>query len=155
MSESSGVKVATIPAIIASLVLHAAVLGLLYLSGSDLKNPKESDAEKKESIQEANTPIEEKTAENNLPESKKDGAHNASPHNASPKEAKVPEVSRPSADDGWETLDYIVKSGDNLTVLARKSGMTNAEFAEMNDTTVKKLSVLRIGQRLIIRRKKQ
>lgn len=137
MSESSGVKVATIPAIIASLVLHAAVLGLLYLSGSNPKNPVESD-------------IEEKTVENNLPESKNDGAHNASP-----KEAKVPEVSRPSADDGWETLDYTVKSGDNLTVLARKSGMTNAEFAEMNDTTVKKLSVLRIGQRLIIRRKKQ
>ena len=137
MSESSGVKVATIPAIIASLVLHAAVLGLLYLSGSNPKNPVESD-------------IEEKTAENNLPESKKDGAHDASPE-----EAKVPEVSRPSADDGWETLDYTVKSGDNLTVLARKSGMTNAEFAEMNDTTVKKLSVLRIGQRLIIRRKKQ
>lgn len=150
MSESSGVKVATIPAVIASLVLHAAVLGLLYLSGSDPKNPKESDAEKKESIQEVNTPIEEKAAANNLPENKKDRAHNASPA-----EAKVPEVSRPSADDGWETLDYTVKSGDNLTVLARKSGMTNAEFAEMNDTTVKKLSVLRIGQRLIIRRKKQ
>lgn len=150
MSESSGVKVATIPAVIASLVLHAAVLGLLYLSGSDPKNPKESDAEKKESIQEVNTPIEEKATANNLPESKKDRAHNASPV-----EAKVPEVSRPSADDCWETLDYTVKSGDNLTVLARKSGMTNAEFAEMNDTTVKKLSVLRIGQRLIIRRKKQ
>lgn len=137
MSESSGVKVATIPAVIASLVLHAAVLGLLYLSGSEPKNPVESG-------------IEEKAAANNLPESKKDRAHNASPA-----EAKVPEVSRPSADDGWETLDYTVKSGDNLTVLARKSGMTNAEFAEMNDTTVKKLSVLRIGQRLIIRRKKQ
>lgn len=139
MSESSGVKVATIPAVIASLVLHAAVLGLLYLSGSEPKNPVESD-------------IEEKAAANNLPESKKekDRAHNAS-HEAT----KVPEVSRLSADDGWETLDYTVKSGDNLTVLARKSGMTNAEFAEMNDTTVKKLSVLRIGQRLIIRRKKQ
>ena len=139
MSESSGVKVATIPAVIASLVLHAAVLGLLYLSGSDSQNPKESD-------------IEEKAAANNLPESKKEKDR---AHNASPAETKVPEVSRPSADDGWETLDYTVKSGDNLTVLARKSGMTNAEFAEMNDTTVKKLSVLRIGQRLIIRRKKQ
>jgi LysM repeat protein len=152
MSESSGVKVATIPAVIASLVLHAAVLGLLYLSGSDPKNPKESDAEKKESVQEVNAPIEEKAAANNLPESKKEKDR---VHNASPAEAKVPEVSRPSADDGWETLDYTVKSGDNLTVLARKSGMTNAEFAEMNDTTAKKLSVLRIGQRLIIRRKKQ
>jgi LysM repeat protein len=99
-----------------------------------------------------NAPIEEKAAANNLPESKKEKDR---AHNASPAEAKVPEVSRPSADDGWETLDYTVKSGDNLTVLARKSGMTNAEFAEMNDTTVKKLSVLRIGQRLIIRRKKQ
>ena len=72
MSESSGVKVATIPAVIASLVLHAAVLGLLYLSGSDSQNPVESDAEKKESIQEVNTPIEEKAAANNLPESKKE-----------------------------------------------------------------------------------
>ena len=42
------------------------------------------------------------------------------------------------------TTTYKVKSGDSLTNLARKYGMSNKELAEMND--ISPLADLRIGQ---------
>lgn len=52
-----------------------------------------------------------------------------------------------------ETEDYVVKSGDNLSRIARDCGSTVDELADLNGTTVKKLANLRIGQVIKIRKK--
>ena len=44
------------------------------------------------------------------------------------------------------TVSYTVKSGDNLSRLAKSCGATFSELAELNGTTVEKLANLRIGQ---------
>lgn len=41
---------------------------------------------------------------------------------------------------------YTVRSGDNLTHLARNCGLTTAELAALNGTDVKKLANLKVGQ---------
>lgn len=43
---------------------------------------------------------------------------------------------------------YVVRPGDNLTRIAEKDKSTFEELAKLNDTTVKKLSRLRVGQKI-------
>ena len=50
-----------------------------------------------------------------------------------------------------ENVFYTVKSGDNLTVIARKHGMSLRELRDLNNLTS---DVLRIGQRLTVRKLK-
>lgn len=50
-----------------------------------------------------------------------------------------------------ENVFYTVKSGDNLTVIARKHGMTISELRELNNLSS---DMLRIGQRLTVRKLK-
>ena len=46
--------------------------------------------------------------------------------------------------------EYEVKSGDTLSAIARRIGCTVAELAEANKSNVRKLSRLRVGQRLLL-----
>ena len=50
--------------------------------------------------------------------------------------------------DAVKTVVYTVKRGDTLTAIARDCGLTGPELAELNGKSVKKLSNLKIGQRL-------
>ena len=43
---------------------------------------------------------------------------------------------------------YVVKAGDNLSKIAKLDGSTLAELAELNDTDVKTLSRLQVGQKI-------
>lgn len=46
--------------------------------------------------------------------------------------------------------EYEVRPGDTLSAIARRVGCTVAKLAEVNKSSVKKLSRLRVGQRLIL-----
>ena len=46
---------------------------------------------------------------------------------------------------------YVVKAGDNLSKIAKLDGSTLSELAELNDTDVKTLSRLQVGQTIKVR----
>lgn len=46
--------------------------------------------------------------------------------------------------------EYEVRPGDTLSAIARRNGCMVAELAEANKSSVRKLSRLRVGQRLIL-----
>lgn len=48
------------------------------------------------------------------------------------------------------TIEYLVKSGDTLTALAKRVGCTLEDLAEINNTSVHTLSKLQIGQKLLL-----
>ena len=52
---------------------------------------------------------------------------------------------RPTAADAGY-MEYTVKSGDNLTVIAKRAGCTFTEIAAANGKSVKELTNLRVGQ---------
>ena len=60
---------------------------------------------------------------------------------------QVPTVAAASA---TATKEYVVKAGDNLSSIARRHGCTMAELVDLNKSTVKKLSHLMIGQKLLV-----
>lgn len=46
---------------------------------------------------------------------------------------------------------YVVKAGDNLSKIAKLDGSTLAELAELNETDVKTLSRLQVGQKIKVK----
>lgn len=50
-----------------------------------------------------------------------------------------------------QVKEYVVKKGDNLTLIARRSGCSLEELAKLNNTTVKKLSNLWVGQKIKVK----
>jgi len=46
---------------------------------------------------------------------------------------------------------YIVKSGDNLSKIAKLDGSSIAELAELNGKSIKELSMLKIGQQIRVK----
>lgn len=59
--------------------------------------------------------------------------------------AKPSTTVRPTAADAGY-MEYTVKSGDNLTVIAKRAGCTFTEIAAANGKSVKELTNLRVGQ---------
>ena len=51
-----------------------------------------------------------------------------------------------------DTATYVVKSGDNLTKIARKHSLTAAELSKLNGKDEKTFSRLRVGQRIRVPR---
>lgn len=62
--------------------------------------------------------------------------------------ARPAPVHEPAPTPEKEWVTYVVKKGDMLERLARKAGCSLSEAARYNKTTVKKLSALKVGQRI-------
>jgi len=68
----------------------------------------------------------------------------------------VPAQTVPSPADTAGTVPtderfYIVKSGDNLSKIAKLDGSSIAELAELNGKSIKELSILRVGQQIRVK----
>jgi len=61
---------------------------------------------------------------------------------------RAPNVHSDNSSDKSDFKIYVVRPGDNLTRIAEKDKSTFEELAKLNDTTVKKLSRLRVGQKI-------
>lgn len=59
--------------------------------------------------------------------------------------------SAPTQSEAPDYKTYTVKSGDNLSKIAKLDGSTLAELAELNGTDVKTLSRLQPGQKIKVR----
>ena len=137
-------------AVVLSVGVHAAILGaLVATSGTEERQTAE------ESMEAAETPLEAaklaetvKTAEAPKPvEAVKPQAPAEQPKIAeTPKTAEAP---KPALADYEE---YTVKSGDNLTVIARRHKSTTTELAALNGKTVAQLANLQVGQKIKVPR---
>jgi LysM repeat protein len=174
-------KIFSLPAVLVSVAVHVAVVGLLFsvgVPGSDVPEPParnpvseepEKEPENKPAAVAEKTPAAEK--EEPLAAGKSAAPAKAEPEKVSPGPKAVeiriepeapaaprhaPKAAAPKTsasvpeDDGKpaKTVTYTVKRGDTLTALARECGLTVAELAKLNGKSVKKLSVLKVGQRL-------
>lgn len=63
----------------------------------------------------------------------------------------APAVAAPTQGEAPSFKTYVVKSGDNLSKIAKIDGSTLAELAKLNETDVKTLSRLQPGQRIKVR----
>ena len=71
-----------------------------------------------------------------------------------PKVEEKAQVREPEKDAPKTAVEtYVVKKGDMLTHIAQDCNTTIQELAKLNGTTVKKLSNLRVGQKIKIPRK--
>lgn len=67
--------------------------------------------------------------------------------------APKPSAPKPGEVAADGTVPYIVKPGDTLTVISKKTGCTFGELAEMNGTTIRELAKLKAGQTIRVRAK--
>jgi cell envelope opacity-associated protein A len=174
--EKASPGIFSVQAVLISLALHVVVVGGLFSLGRSDSEPatesekitaKENSAVKEEASEKSPTsekPLEKvqeplvrqeiladkkpveikmeprKPGSAKADEPKKESAGGEAKKNESPKES----------DAKVNTKVYVVKSGDTLTALARDCGLTISELAALNGTSVKKLSNLKVGQRLKI-----
>ncbi len=81
-----------------------------------------------------------------------------SPSAGTPRPVPVrPSVSNPRPADGDESRGempavHVVRAGDTLTKIAKKHGTTPEELARINGKPVKKLNLLRVGQKIKLRK---
>ena len=154
-----------------SLVLHIVVLALFAWSGGDsaadaVRRPEPTSAPTEESSPQpepqasSSEPKEEPLApkaEPNPVASPSKPTHMVREpvrERETPKSkptAKAREETEPNETSAFET--YVVKKGDSLTHIAQDCGCTIQELAKLNGSTLKKLSNLRVGQKIKIPRK--
>lgn len=119
----------------ASVILHAVVLGLFLMFGGSSSESPVGDSP-------------------STPPVRGDSPSAVLTPNGPDSQGTVPQVPagtvpRDSVDNSPEvatTADYQVKSGDNLSRIAKTYGTTIAALADLNGTTVAKLANLKIGQ---------
>ena len=137
---------------IASLVLHGALLGVLALTVGE--SPSSADAvlaAGPETVPDAVTPAAA-TASVARPSVSPSGvpataAASSPPLSASPAERKrLARETPPVPAEEWR--EYVVRPGDTLTLLARRTGTSFTEIARANKKTVAALSRLKVGQRI-------
>ena len=176
----SAPKILSPQAILVSLAIHAIVVGVLFSVGvskddslqESAKNPPAQAVAEKvspEKVQETPSPDLEKKDEPQA-EKKRETPEKEAPRKkpveiriepeapAAPKKPTAQKDSpldkeaaeMPVEDKPVKTVPYVVKRGDTLTAIARDCGMTIPELAKLNGKTVKKLSDLKVGQRLKI-----
>ena len=166
----SAPKILSPQAILVSLAIHAVVVGVLFSAGvskddssqaSPKNPPSQAVAEKvsPDKVQETPPPDVEKKDEPQA-EKKRETPEKEAPRKkpveiriepeapAAPKNKESAE--KPVEDKPVKTVPYVVKRGDTLTAIARECGMTIPELAKLNGKSVKKLSDLKVGQRLKI-----
>lgn len=161
-------------AMIISVVLHVVGLGALMIfsgSGKQEVKPVEPKTEAR-----SNEEIVERPKPETKPETKSEAKPEAKPESKPEKKPSVkpekkseikpetkPEKKVEKSDEHpaqevkpspAAPTDYVVVSGDNLTVIARRFGVTPAEIAEANGKNLKQMSRLLVGQRIRIPAKK-
>ena len=168
----SAPKILSPQAILVSLAIHAIVVGVLFSVGvskddslqESAKNPPAQAVAEKvspEKVQETPPPVLEKKDEQPQKEVAQKKPVEIRIEPASPAAPKKPTAQKdspqdkeaaemPVEDKPVKTVPYVVKRGDTLTAIARDCGMTIPELAKLNGKTVKKLSDLKVGQRLKI-----
>ena len=138
-----------------SLVLHVVGIGALLALNSPEKPP--AVAEPPRPAAEPQTPSpavrseptkDEKPVKDENPVRDEKLVKDEKPARAESSEQKAPPEKSASVD----TATYVVKSGDNLTTIARKYSLTAAELSKLNGKDVKTFSRLRVGQRIRVPR---
>jgi LysM repeat protein len=167
--SGAGQGIFSVQAILISLAIHVVVVGGLFSFGNAGKEtvPEEVRTETPRSAEVTPAP-EPKNDIPPEPSVEKEAAEPRpeKPERASEKPGPVeiriepvggsgpavkPDAAPPAAaekKDAVKTRVYTVKRGDTLTAIARDCGLTIPELAELNGKSVKKLSNLKIGQRL-------
>lgn len=136
-----------------SLALHVIVLALFVLSSADGEAERTVSKDPEKAVEtDAQLPPAEPSAE---PPVEAPAAPPAAP--AAPPAVKTPsvEVREPKVKEApkgvsnpSELETYVVAKGDMLIRIAQDHGCSLQELAKLNGTTVKKLSNLRVGQKI-------
>ena len=142
-------------AFMGSLMLHGAVLAA-FLCCRACDGSKPQSGEPDPVATSSSTPVAELPPV--MPERVGDNPFVDEPVSASGGVTSSPGPSRPAAanpqpparDPGPGDV-YVVKKGDTLTAIAKRCGMTLAELAKLNGSSVQKLSNLKIGQKLKVK----
>ena len=159
-------------AIIVSVIIHVVILGVLVSTHTPTEDEVTTNDELRITNDETPAPsskpaskaVDSVSSEGGgrkfsgdvMTELKKPGTGNASrsvegiPSERTP-EASVPRKISTSAEPSTTPEYYTIKSGDNLTMLAKRANLTTTELAALNGKTVKELSRLYIGQRIRIK----
>ena len=135
-----------------SLALHAG--GLLLLAtwhAADAASARPSNDERPEQAEVTETKPEEKepAPEVAKPVEPKPVVKPAEQKPAEPKESVKPVAEDDSGNKAKPSLEtHVVKKGETLSSIAKACGCTIAELAKLNGASLKKLSNLRVGQRI-------
>ena len=135
-----------------SLALHAG--GLLLLAtwhAADAASARPSDDEQTEQVAVSETKPEEKepVPEVAKPVERKPAEPKPVVKPAEPKESVKPVAGEDSGNKANSTVEtHVVKKGETLSSIAKACGCTIAELAKLNGASLKKLSNLRVGQRI-------
>ena len=143
----------------ASLALHTVVLALFVLSSADgvAERTVSSDSEKAVEA-DASQPPSEPSVEASAASSAEKTPSVEKPSPAEVREPKPKRVGQtkdvPKEEPKPSDLEiYVVAKGDMLFRIAQDHGCTLQELARLNGTTVKKLSNLRVGQKIKVPKK--
>ena len=139
-----------------SLVLHVVGVGALLALNSPEKPPAVAEAPRPAATassaksESGKAGPEKESAKSPVPAPavRSEPVKDEKPARAETSERKVPPEKPVSAD----AATYVVKSGDNLTTIARKYSLTAAELSKLNGKDVKTFSRLRVGQRIRVPR---
>ncbi len=133
-------------AVMASVLLHGAVLGFFFAPGCDVEPPALAD-EVEEAFVATNPPPTSVTDEESVTSVTSGEVVPPVPRSTRP----VPVRPVVSPDDELPA-DYVVRSGDTLTKIARRFGMTPEELAKINGKPLRKMDVLWVGQKIKLRK---
>ena len=148
-----------------SLVLHVVVLALFAWSSGDsaadaVRHPEPASAPTEETSRQPEPTVEPKGASSEPEAAPKPVAAPSRPapkvrepvrEREAPKPKPADKVREPAdANDAPASETYVVKKGDSLTHIAQDCGCTIQELAKLNGSTLKKLSNLRVGQKIKI-----
>lgn len=164
-------------AVLISFVLHVVVVGTLFSLGrsqskAELENGAKpaaesptqelADASGEKTKSSAESVVEKPRAQQVASQTKAPESAVKTPSDAPveikiiPQKAQAAKTTPAKSDENANSAPkkdvqvYVVKSGDTLTALARGCGLTISELAALNGTSVKKLSNLKVGQKLKI-----
>lgn len=144
MSESENRAANWTIGLVGSIGLHALVLGLFVMAGSTsdatLVSASAAGELPAEVAPSAPSPAVPAPRETTPAPAHVESARPAVTHVAPPRPAPAPAPA--------ETKVYVVQKGDNASQIAKKFNLTLQQLATLNDSSVKKLAGLAVGQKL-------
>lgn len=148
-------------AVAISVGLHVLILIAFAMTGGDSLSALQKGAE---AVEEPASQASRTESEEKKPEPEKKPAPEAKPapavQPAAP--AKPVPAARPAPKAAPEPMQkpepeeeaYVVKKGDSLSSIAKECGSSLSELLKLNGSTLKKMSNLRVGQRIKVPRKR-